>query len=96
MGHDIPVKPRKRELTISGKKSLAIVPRFSGSPGEFRANASKHCCDLSDDKLVHDYFTARCSYWGEIVVSMRPARAAQKLIAAKTEMRMMIFTISTP
>jgi len=32
----------------------------------------------------------------EIVVSMRPARAAQRLIIAKTEMRMMIFTILTP
>ena len=32
----------------------------------------------------------------EIVVSMRPTRAAQRLIIAKTEMRMMIFTILTP
>jgi hypothetical protein len=34
---------------------------------------------------------------GEVMsaVSIRPARAAKKLIAAKTEMRMMIFTIRT-
>jgi hypothetical protein len=47
-------------------------------------------------------FTARCIYAVEIVgrvmsaVSGRPARAAKKLITAKTEMRMMIFTISAP
>jgi hypothetical protein len=35
---------------------------------------------------------------GEVMsaVSKHPARAAKKLIDAKTEMRMMIFTISTP
>jgi hypothetical protein len=35
---------------------------------------------------------------GEVIsaISIRPARAAQKLIIAKTEMRMKIFTISTP
>jgi hypothetical protein len=47
-------------------------------------------------------FTARCIHDVEIVgrvvsaVSGRPTRAAQKLITAKTEMRMMIFTISAP